>query len=208
MSTQSRVRDEDSFDVTAMDRWLRTQVSDLPDAHELPDGLPQVTQFMRGASNLTYRLSYGRRDLVLRRPPAGTKAASAHDMGREVHVITHVRDQFSYVPRIDAYCTDDSVIGSPFYVMEYLDGYTVAFDQIFATGRVSRGAADGGGATDGGPMDTEQAEAIEGKVLAEIKGNARAVTASAADLPDKAPHPARSVFSTLVDALRSAATKV
>lgn len=122
MSIQSRVRDEDSFDVAAMDRWLRTQVSDLPDAHELPDGLPHVTQFTRGASNLTYRLSYGGRDLVLRRPPAGTKAASAHDMGREVHVINHVRDQFPYVPRIDAYCTDDSVIGSPFYVMEYLDG--------------------------------------------------------------------------------------
>ena len=122
MSIQSRVRDEDSFDVAAMDHWLRTQVSDLPDAHELPDGLPQVTQFTRGASNLTYRLSYGGHDLVLRRPPAGTKAASAHDMGREVHVINHVRDQFPYVPRIDAYCTDDSVIGSPFYVMEYLDG--------------------------------------------------------------------------------------
>ena len=94
-----------------MDRWLRTQVSDLPDANELPDGLPQVTQFTRGASNLTYRLTYGGHDLVLRRPPAGTKAASAHDMGREVHVINHVRDQFPYVPRIDAYCTDDSVIG-------------------------------------------------------------------------------------------------
>ena len=122
MSIQSRVRDEDSFDVAAMDRWLRTQVSDLPDAHELPDGLPQVTQFTRGASNLTYRLGYGGRDLVLRRPPSGTKAASAHDMGREVHVINHVHDQFPYVPRIDAYCTDDSVIGSPFYVMEYVDG--------------------------------------------------------------------------------------
>ena len=74
MSIQSRVRDEDSFDVAAMDRWLRTQVSDLPDANELPDGLPQVTQFTRGASNLTYRLTYGGHDLVLRRPPAGTKA--------------------------------------------------------------------------------------------------------------------------------------
>ena len=70
MSIQSRVRDEDSFDVAAMDCWLRTQVSDLPDANELPDGLPQVTQFTRGASNLTYRLGYGGRDLVLRRPPA------------------------------------------------------------------------------------------------------------------------------------------
>jgi aminoglycoside phosphotransferase (APT) family kinase protein len=116
MTTESNVRDEDSFDVQRMDSWLRTEIADLPDS------LPHITQFTRGASNLTYRLSYPGRELVLRRPPQGTKAASAHDMGREVHVITHVRDQFPFVPTVRAYCTEESIIGSSFYVMDYLDG--------------------------------------------------------------------------------------
>lgn len=116
MTTESNVRDEDAFDVQRMDSWLRTEITDLPDS------LPHITQFTRGASNLTYRLSYPDRELVLRRPPQGTKAASAHDMGREVHVITHVRNQFPFVPTVRAYCTEESIIGSPFYVMDYLDG--------------------------------------------------------------------------------------
>ena len=116
MTAESAVRDEDGFDVARMDAWLRDQIPDLPGSP------PLVQQFTRGASNLTYRLSYPDRELVLRRPPTGTKAASAHDMGREVHVITHVRDQFPYVPDVRAYCTDESIIGSIFYVMEYLEG--------------------------------------------------------------------------------------
>jgi aminoglycoside phosphotransferase (APT) family kinase protein len=116
MTDRSGVRDEDAFDVGAMDTWLRTHVTDLPDA------LPVVEQFTKGASNLTYRLTYDDRTLVLRRPPAGTKAASAHDMGREVHVLQHLARPYPYVPTVRAYCTDESVIGSPFYVMDYLDG--------------------------------------------------------------------------------------
>ena len=110
------VRDEDAFDVSAMDAWLRTQMS------HLPEGLPQVDQFTKGASNLTYVLKYPQRPLVLRRPPPGTKAKSAHDMGREVHVLTHIRNQFPAVPEVFAYCQDEGVIGSPFYVMQFVDG--------------------------------------------------------------------------------------
>ena len=119
MADDSRVRDEDAFDIRAVDAWLRGHVADLPAA------LPDVTQFTRGASNLTYRLAYPGRDLVLRRPPTGTKAASAHDMGREVFVIERVQSQFPYVPTVRAFCEDESVIGSPFYVMDYLDGTTL-----------------------------------------------------------------------------------
>lgn len=116
MTDRSTVRDEDAFNIQAMDAWLRTQIADLP-----PE-LPAVEQFTKGASNLTYRLTYPDRSLVLRRPPAGMKAASAHDMGREVHVLEHLSDSFPYVPTVRAYCTDESVLGSPFYVMDFLDG--------------------------------------------------------------------------------------
>jgi aminoglycoside phosphotransferase (APT) family kinase protein len=109
------VRDEDAFDVPAVDDWLRQQT-------ELPAGLPRVQQFSGGASNLTYLLKYGDRDLILRRPPGGTKAKSAHDMGREYRIQAGLKPVFRYVPAMVAHCTDDAVIGSEFYVMERVAG--------------------------------------------------------------------------------------
>ena len=50
-------------------------------------GPPRVRQFSGGASNLTYLLAYPERDLILRRPPRGTRAASAHDMELELHLL-------------------------------------------------------------------------------------------------------------------------
>ncbi|MET7278545.1 phosphotransferase family protein [Kribbella sp. NPDC005582] len=109
------VRDEDAFDVAAMDTWLRQRT-------ELATGLPEVKQFSGGASNLTYLLSYPGHDLILRRPPAGTKAKSAHDMGREYRIQAALKPVFPYVPTMVAHCADDAVIGSEFYVMERVAG--------------------------------------------------------------------------------------
>ncbi|NIK55505.1 phosphotransferase family protein [Kribbella shirazensis] len=109
------VRDEDAFDVPAVDAWLRQRT-------DVPAGLPEVKQFSGGASNLTYLLSYPDRDLILRRPPAGTKAKSAHDMGREFRIQKALKPVFRYVPEMVAHCNDESVIGSEFYVMERVVG--------------------------------------------------------------------------------------
>ncbi|MFC6158046.1 phosphotransferase family protein [Kribbella jiaozuonensis] len=109
------VRDEDAFDVPAVDAWLRQRT-------KLPDALPEVKQFTSGASNLTYLLGYPGRDLILRRPPAGTKAKSAHDMGREYRIQAGLKPVFRYVPEMVAHCNDDAVIGSEFYVMERVAG--------------------------------------------------------------------------------------
>jgi aminoglycoside phosphotransferase (APT) family kinase protein len=68
-------------------------------------------------------VGYPSRDLILRRPPAGRKAAGAHDMGREYRIQSHLAPVFPYVPRMVAHCEDASVIGSPFYVMERVDGH-------------------------------------------------------------------------------------
>ncbi|MDI6099507.1 phosphotransferase family protein [Actinoplanes sp. NEAU-A12] len=105
------VRAEDAFDVAAVGQWLGL------------DGTPEVRQFSGGASNLTYLLRYPDRDLILRRPPAGRKAASAHDMGREYRIQSKLAPVFGYVPRMVAYCEEESVIGSPFYVMERVEGH-------------------------------------------------------------------------------------
>jgi len=118
------VRDEDAFDVVAAASWLKEHAQAFRD--DL-DGTPEVRQFAGGASNLTYLLRYfprnrAQRDLILRRPPAGVKAAGAHDMGREFTIQSALAPVFPYVATMVGLCTDASVIGSDFYVMERLDG--------------------------------------------------------------------------------------
>jgi aminoglycoside phosphotransferase (APT) family kinase protein len=109
------VREEDAFDIARVDAFLKQHIEGL-------QGAPTVRQFPGGASNLTYLLSYPQRDLVLRRPPRGAKAKSAHDMLREARVMTALKASYPYVPAILARCDDDRVIGQDFYVMERLRG--------------------------------------------------------------------------------------
>ncbi len=113
------VRAEDAFDVAALDTWLRASVDPPVD---LPPALPEVRQFAGGASNLTFLLRYADRDLVMRRPPAGQKAATAHDMHREHEIQRMLAPWFPAVPAMVGYCADESVLGSPFYVMAHVPG--------------------------------------------------------------------------------------
>lgn len=114
------VRDEDAFDVAAVSTWLRRHAA--PEFADTVAADPQVRQFPGGASNLTYLLRYPDRDLILRRPPAGRKAAGAHDMGREFHIQSALRPVFPFVPGMVGLCDDESVLGSDFYVMEKIEG--------------------------------------------------------------------------------------
>jgi aminoglycoside phosphotransferase (APT) family kinase protein len=114
------VREEDSFDVVAVASWLRENAP--PILKDDLDTTPQVRQFAGGASNLTYLLAYGERELILRRPPHGTKAASAHDMRREYRIQQALAPVYPYVPKMVALCTDERVIGGDFYVMERING--------------------------------------------------------------------------------------
>ena len=116
------VREEDAFDRAALHAWL---VVNAPEVAAAADSPPFVEQFRGGASNLTYLIRYADdpgREFVLRRPPSGHKAASAHDMGREVTVQRQLRPLYPLVPTIHAFCEDPAVIGSEFYVMEHLVG--------------------------------------------------------------------------------------
>jgi len=109
------VRTGEELDLAALDPWLRARLPGL-------QGPPRVTQYSGGASNWTYRLEYPGHDLVLRRPPAGTKAKSAHDMGREYHVQRALRPAFPWVPEMVAFCDDPTVLGVEFYVMRRIPG--------------------------------------------------------------------------------------
>jgi len=109
------VRDGEELDAEALTAWLEPRVPDL-------GGPPTITQYAGGASNWTYRLEFPNDDLVLRRPPAGTKAKSAHDMGRESRIQTALRSLYPYVPEVLCHCEDPSVIGAEFYIMRRVPG--------------------------------------------------------------------------------------
>ena len=114
MSDLTPVRDEDAFDIGKVHSWLAPYIDQ---SH-----LPEVFQFRSGASNLTYLLKYPDRELVLRRPPVGTKAVSAHDMKREFLIQSRLKPVFDLVPNVIALCDDDQILGSDFYVMEAVQG--------------------------------------------------------------------------------------
>ncbi|MCP5358452.1 MAG: phosphotransferase family protein [Pseudomonadales bacterium] len=92
-------------------------------------GLPlddlRVQQFPGGYSNLTYLLSAGGEQWVLRRPPFGSRVRSAHDMGREFRVLTALSGTFPYAPVPVHFCEDPVVLGCDFYLMSYIPGVVI-----------------------------------------------------------------------------------
>lgn len=108
------VRKGEELDALKIDAWLKKQIENL-------SGTPIITQFPGGASNWTYRIQYDNEDLILRRPPAGTKAKSAHDMGREYRIQKALSGLYP-VPEMLAFCEDESIIGAEFYLMKRING--------------------------------------------------------------------------------------
>ncbi|MEJ2521334.1 MAG: phosphotransferase family protein [Gammaproteobacteria bacterium] len=99
-------------------------------SREMPgfNGEVEIAQFPGGASNLTYLVSAGDREWVLRRPPPGTKARSAHDMGREYRILSRLHAVFPYAPRPVLFCADRDLLGEEFYLMERLEGLILRRD--------------------------------------------------------------------------------
>jgi len=110
------VRAGEELDIAKVAAYLHSVDASL-------SGTPEVTQFPGGASNLTYLLTYADgRELVLRRPPFGHRAKSAHDMMREARVMQALRPVYPFVPKVVALCDDTSVLDAEFFVMERLRG--------------------------------------------------------------------------------------
>ena len=84
-----------------------------------------LRQFGGGAANLTYLLDYDGQEYVLRRPPLGPVAASAHDMRREFRVLSVLHHAFPPAPRAFLLCEDETIVGAPFFVMERRQGVVV-----------------------------------------------------------------------------------
>jgi aminoglycoside phosphotransferase (APT) family kinase protein len=112
------VRKGEELDWETLDRHLKTVIEGL-------QGQPEISQYHGGNSNLTYRLKYANEDLVVRRPPFGTKARSAHSMIREFKIMNHLQAVYPSVPDTLYHSDDESVIGSEFYVMRKMPGQVV-----------------------------------------------------------------------------------
>ena len=109
------VRTGEALDAERLQAYLSER---LPGA----GGTLVVEQFPSGFSNLTYLIRLADRALVLRRPPFGANIKSAHDMGREYRILSHLSPVYPKVPKPVLYCDDASVLGAPFYVMERVEG--------------------------------------------------------------------------------------
>ncbi len=81
-----------------------------------------VKQFPGGFSNLTYLITSGEKEFVLRKPPFGANIKSAHDMGREFRVLSSLEPVYAKIPTPIIYCEDDTVLGASFYLMERVKG--------------------------------------------------------------------------------------
>ncbi|MEM7219372.1 MAG: phosphotransferase [Pseudomonadota bacterium] len=109
------VRDAHKFDEAALGDYLRANVDEI-------DGEVTVRQFEGGQSNPTFLLTAGGTNYVLRKQPPGELLPSAHQVDREYRVMHALADTAVPVPRMFCLCEDPSIIGTKFYVMEWIDG--------------------------------------------------------------------------------------
>ena len=112
------------FDVESLERYMREHVEGFR-------GPLRVEQFKGGQSNPTYKLFAGDgKAYVMRRKPPGKLLPSAHAVDREYRVITALAKTGFPVARSYALCTDESVIGTMFYVMDCVEGRVIWDPQI------------------------------------------------------------------------------
>ncbi len=109
------VAPQHAFDVTRLAAFLRERISGF-------EGEVHVAQFKGGQSNPTFLLSTGSHRYVLRRKPSGALLPSAHAIDREFRVISALAATDVPVARAHVLCEDTGVIGSAFYVMDFIDG--------------------------------------------------------------------------------------
>jgi aminoglycoside phosphotransferase (APT) family kinase protein len=111
-------RPGEELDTSRLEPYLRGR---LPRT----DGPFSLRQFGGGHANLTYLVRFGTAEYVVRRPPLGPIAPSAHDMKREHRVLATLPDIFPLAPRSYLYCGDTSIIGAEFHVMERRHGIVI-----------------------------------------------------------------------------------
>jgi aminoglycoside phosphotransferase (APT) family kinase protein len=127
------VAPSNAIDGECLSAWLAANVAPL-------DGPLEIAQFKGGQSNPTYLLVAGGQRYVLRRKPPGKLLPSAHAVDREYRVIRALAGTDVPVARALALCEDDAVIGTAFYIMEYVAGRVYWDPQLPEFARAERAA--------------------------------------------------------------------
>ena len=109
------VGEKQRFDAARLQAYLRERIEGFA-------GTLEVEQFKGGQSNPTFRLSAGGKRYVLRRKPPGKLLPSAHAVDREYRIIAALAGSDVPVPKAYCLCEDDDVIGTAFYIMDYVEG--------------------------------------------------------------------------------------
>lgn len=122
MQDTIQVRRGEELPVDALQMYLQKNLPNYVDAPLT------IEQFSEGHSNLTYVLTIGGQQYVLRRPPLGPVAAKAHDMAREYKILQALHPIFPVAPKPILFSNDESIIGSPFFIMERKKGIVLDTD--------------------------------------------------------------------------------
>lgn len=130
------VRSGEELDRATVLRYLTRALPHLFADHSTSEDPPlEIRQFGRGYSNLTYLVRVGAvkgetvgHEMVLRRPPFGSRVETAHDMGREHRVLSCLHPIWDKAPKPLAFCGDADVLGAPFYLMERVCGLILRRD--------------------------------------------------------------------------------
>jgi aminoglycoside phosphotransferase (APT) family kinase protein len=122
----SPIREGEELNNILLEAYLREHLPKEMQGESFNLTLPlTVEQFPGGHSNLTYMVSLFGREFVLRRPPFGPLAPTAHDMPREFRLLAAIHPHFNIAPKPYLLCEDVSVIGAPFYLMERRNGLVI-----------------------------------------------------------------------------------
>ena len=133
------------FDEKRLQEWFGDNV---PSAGKIE----KIAQFKGGQSNPTYKITSEGQEFVLRRKPPGILLPSAHAVDREYKVITALQNTEVPVPKTYGLCEDEDVIGTSFFVMDFLDG-SIYWDLLLA---------------DKSPKERTEIYASKNKVIAEL----------------------------------------
>ena len=104
-----------TLDVQLLDEYLKSEIDDFK-------GILESKKFNTGQSNPTYLLNSGEKKYVLRKKPPGKLLPSAHAVDREYRVMKALSNSSVPVPKMLHLCEDDSIIGTIFYLMEFVEG--------------------------------------------------------------------------------------
>jgi aminoglycoside phosphotransferase (APT) family kinase protein len=125
------------IDIQSLERYIDSNVPRNQDTHNPQTGQyifnyndfpqPNNTQFGFGQSNPTYQITDSRSStfVMRKKPPGKLVSKTAHKVEREYRILNALQNTDVPVPKVYGLCEDDSVVGSPFYIMEFLDGRIV-----------------------------------------------------------------------------------